>query len=155
MTARPSRSEHGQGLVEVALVIPVFLLLLMGLFDFGRAIYAYNTVSEAARNGARVAIVNQTPDDICNVAAGRAVALGLPTACIVAGPPTTVGVRVECPIDGGQVCDDINDVQKVTVTYQFSAITPIISTVIGPITVSSTSQVPVESICFNNSCPLP
>ena len=53
------RSQRGQGLVEFALVFPVFILLLFGILDLGRAVYAYNTIGDAAREGARVAIVNQ------------------------------------------------------------------------------------------------
>ena len=52
-------TERGQGLVEFALVFPVFILLLFGILDLGRAVYAYNTIGDAAREGARVAIVNQ------------------------------------------------------------------------------------------------
>ena len=143
----PSR---GQALVEFALVFPVLLLILMGLFDFGRAIVAYNTISEAARNGARVSIVNQTPADICAVAAGRAVGLGLPTTC--AANPAAVGIYVSAST-GGSSCTAINCVQSVKATYQFRAITPIIGAFIGPITLSATSSVPVESTCLNASCP--
>lgn len=62
LTGRLSRRRHarrGQALVEFALVIPVFLLLLIALFDLGRAVFAYNTLTNAAREGARIAIVNQ------------------------------------------------------------------------------------------------
>lgn len=55
---RRARSR-GQGLVEFALVFPIFLLVLVALFDLGRAVFAYNTLTNAAREGARLAIVNQ------------------------------------------------------------------------------------------------
>ena len=48
--------RDGQALVEFALVVPVLILLLFGILDFGRAIYAYNTIADAARDGARVAV---------------------------------------------------------------------------------------------------
>ena len=51
------RKSRGQTLVEFALILPIFVLLLVGIFDFGRAIYAYNTISNAAREAVRVAIV--------------------------------------------------------------------------------------------------
>jgi Flp pilus assembly protein TadG len=51
--------SRGQALVEFSLVIPLFLLLLVTLFDAGRAVFAYNTLTNAAREGARIAIVNQ------------------------------------------------------------------------------------------------
>ena len=50
---------RGQALVEFALVIPLFLVLLVGIFDLGRAVFAFNTLTNAAREGARIAIVNQ------------------------------------------------------------------------------------------------
>jgi Flp pilus assembly protein TadG len=51
--------RRGQALVEFALVIPLFLLMLVAIFDLGRAVFAYNTLTNAAREGARLAIVNQ------------------------------------------------------------------------------------------------
>ena len=57
--ARRRRRQRGQGLTEFALVIPIFLLLVVALFDLGRAVFAYNTLTNAAREGARIAIVNQ------------------------------------------------------------------------------------------------
>ena len=53
------RRNRGQALVEFALIIPLFLVLLVALFDLGRAVFAYNTLTNAAREGARTAIVNQ------------------------------------------------------------------------------------------------
>jgi hypothetical protein len=56
---RHRAARRGQALVEFALVIPIFLLVLVALFDLGRAVFAYNTLTNAAREGARMAIVNQ------------------------------------------------------------------------------------------------
>jgi Flp pilus assembly protein TadG len=44
-------------LVEFALVLPLFLLIMLALFDTGKGVYSYNTVSQAAREGARLAAV--------------------------------------------------------------------------------------------------
>jgi Flp pilus assembly protein TadG len=57
--ATRGRRRRGQALVEFALVIPIFLLVLVAIFDLGRAVFAYNTLTNAAREGARTAIVNQ------------------------------------------------------------------------------------------------
>jgi Flp pilus assembly protein TadG len=56
---RHAPKRRGQALVEFALVIPIFLLVLVAIFDLGRAVFAYNTLTNAAREGARMAIVNQ------------------------------------------------------------------------------------------------
>lgn len=56
---RPRRHESaGQALVEFSLAIIVFLVMVVGIFDLGRGIYAYNGVSEAAREVARVTAVH-------------------------------------------------------------------------------------------------
>jgi hypothetical protein len=47
------RKEHGQGLVEFALILPVFLMLIMGIVEFGRLMFIYNSVSTASREAAR------------------------------------------------------------------------------------------------------
>ena len=58
-----AESERGQALVEFALSVTVFLMLLMAVFDFGRAIYMNNGLSQAAREVARTASVHQGISD--------------------------------------------------------------------------------------------
>jgi hypothetical protein len=50
--------QAGQSLLEFALVIPIFLAMLLGLVDLGRAIWANNAVANAAREAARFAAVH-------------------------------------------------------------------------------------------------
>lgn len=49
------RAQRGQGLVEFALVLPIFLLAVFGLLDVGRLVYTNSALSQAAREGARLA----------------------------------------------------------------------------------------------------
>ena len=55
---RRHRGERGQALVEFALVGIVFFLLLYGTIDVGRAVWNYNTLAQATREGTRYAIVH-------------------------------------------------------------------------------------------------
>lgn len=55
---------RGQALVEFALIIPIFLLVVVGLFDMGRAVFYYSTISNASREGVRLAIVDQNQTKI-------------------------------------------------------------------------------------------
>ena len=55
------RGQRSQALIEFALVSPVLLLLLFGIVDIGRAVFYYDTVSHAAREGARVAVRASNP----------------------------------------------------------------------------------------------
>jgi Flp pilus assembly protein TadG len=121
-----SRAESGQGLVELALILPIFLLLIIGLFDVGRGVYAYNTVANSARSAARVAIVNQDPDAVTAAAIQEGVALGL--------EPSDV-TFVDC---GAQYC-----LLEVTVSWDFEPITPLIGELFNP-DISSTAQMPME-----------
>jgi len=50
------RGQRSQGLTEFALIAPVLLLLTFGIIDFGRGLYMYITLQEAANEGARVAV---------------------------------------------------------------------------------------------------
>lgn len=58
MSGLRGNRSRGQGLVEFAIVVPLFVVLLMGVFDFGRGIYQFNGVSQAAREIARVTSVH-------------------------------------------------------------------------------------------------
>jgi TadE-like protein len=51
-----ARSQRSQGLTEFAIIAPVILLLTFGIIDFGRALYLYITLQQAANEGARVAV---------------------------------------------------------------------------------------------------
>jgi Flp pilus assembly protein TadG len=58
LTGRPRKREDGQSLVEFALVIPIFLLVLFAIVDFGMAFHAWITVTNSAREGARIGSVH-------------------------------------------------------------------------------------------------
>ena len=157
------KDARGQGLAEFALVIPLIILLFMGILDFGRAIYAYNTVANAARQGARVAAVNQAdpspPNNTlcggdqpvenpatphisikgCAVQAGFA--LGLQPSSVTVNYARPSGVNLSCT-----PTLDVGCIATVTVTYSWRAITPIIGNIIGPIVMHSSSQIPVERV---------
>jgi hypothetical protein len=54
-------ADSGVAMVEMALVLPIFLVLLMGILDFGRAINYWNDANQIAADGARFAAVNSNP----------------------------------------------------------------------------------------------
>ena len=163
------QARVGQSLVEFALVLPLILLVLMGVFDLGRGIFAFNEVSNAAREGGRTGIVNQTITDIRNRAAAQAVALGIPTAAPTScpsngGPPGSneqagICVAILQP-DGNTVgaCSatpGIGCVVVVSVKSTFTALTPIIGNILGPITLSSTTRQMIEATCNGAGCTVP
>ena len=56
--ARRKNGEKGQALVEFTLLVPIFLLLLFAIVDFGMGFYSWITVTNAAREGARLGAVH-------------------------------------------------------------------------------------------------
>jgi Flp pilus assembly protein TadG len=63
------QDEGGQAIVEFALMLPLFLLLVTGIIDLSRAVWEENTLAYAAREGTRYAIVHgsgsTTPSGPC------------------------------------------------------------------------------------------
>ena len=58
----PSR-QRGAALVEFALVAMIFFVLLIGIFEFGRVMFTWNSAVEATRRGARLAVVCDLDND--------------------------------------------------------------------------------------------
>jgi Flp pilus assembly protein TadG len=101
-------SDRGAAAVEFALLLPLILLIVFGIIDFGRALNAQVTITQAAREGSRLTALNQP-----NVTARtQAAATGL----------SGVGVTVvsACPPGSGPTAN-----ADVKVTYTFTFITPI------------------------------
>jgi Flp pilus assembly protein TadG len=80
---RNGAAQRGSALVEFALVISIFITLLLGAIDLSRWLYSIDAAGEAARTGARVAVV-------CNVSSPAVVASMVPTLVTVTGGTTAV-----------------------------------------------------------------
>jgi hypothetical protein len=150
MTSLPrGRKGRGQAMVEFALVIPIFLLLLVGLFDLGRAVFAFNTLTNAAREGARMAIVNQYEPSIVQQAkeASAMIELDLPNVEVHYWQVNPDGTP-----DTTTPCDRIAVGCLAVVSFEatYKPITPIISNLVfkNGVTFKATSVLSVE-----NSCP--
>jgi len=61
--------KHGQALTEFAITLPVLLLLIFGVIEFGRLLFSWLAVQNAARMGLRYAITGQYDDGYCDEAA--------------------------------------------------------------------------------------
>ena len=164
---RSDRRSRGQTLVEFSLVIGIFLVLILALFDFGRAVYGTSSLGNAARMGARTAIVNQSVGAIRQRAADQAVALGLDpsaVACSVGtptSPPTPTGDSGVCVEfrtgDLSTTCSTprLGCVAVVTTKWTYIPITPVAGQLFGKISLTSTSRMPIESPCTTGGCPIP
>jgi len=123
------RKERGQSLLEMALILPVLLLILSGLLDLGRLYYAYVAVTDAAAEGAAYAALHPEyaaipPEDEGNEIVNRAqdASVGL-----VAIERVLVGIdclETDCrdPASGDPI--------TVTVGYSFTVATPVIGVLV-------------------------
>lgn len=147
--SRPSRAPFaGQSLVEFALILPIFVLMLVGIFDFGRAIYAYSTINNAAREGGRWAVVDQTASHIEERAAEHAVSLGIAPGDVQIDYrlPTALNTPGSCSGNFGK--DAIYGcVAVVQVPYAYNAATPIIGSLVGTLNLVGEARFPVEYNC--------
>jgi Flp pilus assembly protein TadG len=134
--------------------LPVFLVVMLGIFDFGRAVYAFNTISNSARGAGREAIVNQNPTAIENVALRQSIALGVAAADVSICYEDNASVKRTCATDVDN-CDpkEIGCLALVEVRYRFAALTPLIGAIVGPITMSSTTVLPLEAVADRAPAP--
>ena len=157
------RGEKGSTLIEFALTLIFFLLMMFGVLDFARALYAYHFVSNAAREATRWAAVNGetcADDGSCNGTApmnnGQASASDIQTYVTNITPPGIDPTKVTttptwtAPTGSPNICTAAvtglggpyknypGCTVEVEVQYNFNFVAPIIST--ATITMSSTSE---------------
>jgi TadE-like protein len=130
---RGEESERGSNLVEYGIVLALLLMMLFGLIDFGRALYAYHFVSEAAREGTRYAMVRGSRCDIqlsgCVPPPGypdiqtylKNVPAGIDPAQLTVTPTWNPNGSANCP---GPQIDAPGCVVEVQVSYNFNFMLP-------------------------------
>lgn len=136
------RDKEGQGMVEFALIFPILLLLVLGIFEFGRLIFIYSATAtasrEAVRYGSAAGDVGGIPhyqdcSGIRDAAKRVGVLLGLEDSDIVITYDTSSGIQ-SCPpgtIEGGE------DRIGVLVISGFQPIVPLVNIPTIPISTYS------------------
>jgi Flp pilus assembly protein TadG len=136
---RRRRNRSGQSLVEFALIFPIVIVLLIAIFDLGRLVFAYNDITNAARQGARTAIIDQGGTSAEDRVIAMSTSLGLTPADVDITYIESDGT--DCPTPKTLACQVV-----VTVRFAWTPITPVIGNIVGPMTVTATSQMPIERI---------
>ena len=137
--------RRGQAMVEFSLLSGLLLLLIMGIFDFGRAIAAYINIAEAAHEGARQLVLRSNygstyPDTVivnatlAKIGGGGMVltedpCLAPPTPCTTPSTPTTPNTGYIW-ITPNRTTG--NNLVTVRVTFLFAPMTGLISNLVGP-----------------------
>jgi hypothetical protein len=156
-------SQRAQGMVEFALLAPVFFLLLLGVLDLGRAGFFFVVGSGLARDGARYAAVYNNGTGLVDAAVAgniqlEAAAVGIATAnftmpavCGTTTPPQPPAALSACQMPAADhMYIFIENVpgtphyKKVSTVYAFKPMTPMLSQITGTIYIVATSAMTVE-----------
>ncbi len=115
--------RRGQAMVELAIVLPILLLLIMGIIDFGRIYHGYLAVTTAAREAARQAAIGATDAEIEE------------TALTAAAPLSATALTVQ--VSPGQSSRYPGTTITVEVHYRLPVLTPIVQKMLpNPFTVT-------------------
>lgn len=107
----PRRGERGAAAVEFALVVPLLLVLVLGIAEFGRAYNISTTLSSAARAGARTMALENSTSAARSAAQGAAPGISLSASQITVTPGS-------CPTSGTS-----STLVTVSITYPMTFVT--------------------------------
>lgn len=103
--------DRGAAAVEFAIVLPVLLIILLAVVDFGRLFFVQVSLNAASREGARAASIGRTADDVASIvqdsspgtarlsSLGQTTSLGVVEDPCAATPDDTAVVEVSVPFD--------------------------------------------------------
>lgn len=117
------KNQKGQTLVEFALILPIIIIILFGITEFGRAFYSYIVITNAAREGARAGVVGKSNAEIIEKVKQTA----------PLNPPIEDSDITITPSDKSARTPGVS--LNVEVQYEVNLITPIISNVLGKDTI--------------------
>jgi Flp pilus assembly protein TadG len=152
-------AKSAQALVEFALLVPVFFMILIGLLDFGRAGFYYVAASALARNGARYGAAYRDGTGFTDAAVlgfvmqqanAETINISQPGACGTNTPPSPLTSCYQ-PASGQAYLfidrsnfSTLPKVIKVSVVYRFDATTPMVRALVGTIYIVATSSMQTE-----------
>ncbi len=155
---RAIRAQEGQAIVELALVLPILLVVLFGIFDFGQAISNWNSETALANVGARYAAVGNVPTTTQDSTCGESGATSsivtyvqcqaqhdyqLPTGSSTYGLQGPVSVAV-CAPSGTAVGDPVKVV--VSAKYNWLPVGKLLGLSLGQTTVSADATMRIEAV---------
>lgn len=115
------KNEKGQSLIEFAILLPLLLLVLMGILEFGLMLNSYLSINNSAREGARLGIVDGSNLEISELITNISPNLN----------SDNLEVNI-IPLEGSRKSGDTLTVQ---VTYNYHVTIPIISNILNDVVV--------------------
>ena len=140
--ANADRKERGQSMVEFALVLPLFLIVMFIIADFGVGFSRWLVITNSAREGARLATVGTTVDEVKERTAATSNGL-LGTSDV-----TVTYEDIDTLDDDGGYPGNAGDAVTVSAEYTYNLITPmgkLLNLTFGSILLSSCSDMRLET----------
>jgi Flp pilus assembly protein TadG len=141
---RPAQNERGQSLVELAITLPILILLLLGTLDFGMAIFSYSMLRDSAQEGAFYGSFN--PANVEEIE-NRARNISPRADDEVFSSPVQLRdkakVKVSVQTLGGAcqgVTNDVSNSIQVNVSYRYPIMMPFVGRLIGSNTIPLTGR---------------
>ena len=127
------KTERGQTLVELALILPIIILILFGTLEFGRIFHSYIVITNAAREGARLGALGKSNEEIIS-------------RIREASPLYQADTRLRIiRLEPNESARNSGVPLTVEVAYDVELVTPIISSILpNPVTLKSTAVMRVE-----------
>lgn len=142
LTRRLTKNERGAALLETAITIPLILLISVAIFEFGRAYQTWQVLTNAAREGARIAILNGTTDDQVRGAVNNYMSIGqLSTVS-----PGNIDVNRGAPLGA-----DTGSQITVNYPFNFMVLGPVMRLVNPSATMGSTIMMSAVAVMRNES----
>jgi Flp pilus assembly protein TadG len=128
-TRRGIVSERGTAILETAMTLPLLLLVTVGIFEFGRAYQTWQVVTNAAREGARVAVL---PNSVAGAPEAR-VREYLASGQLKLWNDSSVRVTVDpaVPVDIGAATPATASVVTVSYPFDFVVLQPVARLVVS------------------------
>jgi Flp pilus assembly protein TadG len=131
------RSQRGSALIETALTLPILLLVSVSIFEFGRAYQTWEVMTNAAREGARIAVLDGTTDSAVRARVNQYLGVG----GLEAQPDANISVVRNVPLTTNSTASQV----QINYPFAFMVLNPIAQLVVpsstlgGPITMHASA----------------
>jgi Flp pilus assembly protein TadG len=112
------RSEKGAALLEAAITVPIILLISVGIFEFGRAYQTWQVLTNASREGARLAVIDGSTDAQVRTTVNNYLTSG----GLVALSSTNIAIDRKAPLTASSTASRI----QVNYPFQFMVLNPVV-----------------------------
>ncbi|GFR35328.1 TadE family protein [Thermobrachium celere] len=109
--------RKGQALIEFSIILPILLLIVMGIAEFGMILNSYLTIQTASREGARIGIIGADDSEIVQV--------------VYKSTQSIDKQKINITITPSSTNRKSGDTLKVRVEYEYDLIIPIIKNILG------------------------